>query len=400
MKAVVWHGYGDIRLDTVAEPKVEQPTDAIVRVTTSAICGTDLHMVRGTLSGMEPGRILGHEAVGVVEQVGAGVRNLRPGDRVIVPSTIACGYCSYCRAGYYAQCDVAAPPNGTAFFGGPQSAGGYDGLQAEYARVPFANVGLVPVPDEVSDDDAILISDIFPTGWQAARMADVHRGDTVAVLGCGPVGQFAIASAQLQGAGRVIAVDGIADRLEMARNQNAEVVDFNVEHPAEVIKELTGGIGVDRIIDAVGVDAERPKSGPAAEEASQQRDEFDRERAQVAPDAAPQGQLWKPGDAPSMALQWAVQAVAKAGTVSIIGVYPPTMTRFPIGQAMMHNLTVKMGNCNHRKYIPMLVEYARSGRARPGRLLTQKEPLTGAVEAFTTFDRRPAGWTKVALEAG
>src|ERR671920_714443 len=220
MKAVVFHGVGDIRLDDVPEPKIQEPTDAIVRLTSSAICGTDLHMIRGTLSGMREGTILGHEGVGTVEEVGPQVRNLNPGDRVVVGSTVGCGYCSYCRAGYYAQCDHAnpnGPQAGTAFFGGPKESGPFDGLQAEFARIPFANVGLVKIPDDVTDEQCILLSDIFPTGYFGARLAEVSPGDTVAVFGCGPVGLFAVASARLLDAGRVFAIDTIPSRLAMAK---------------------------------------------------------------------------------------------------------------------------------------------------------------------------------------
>ncbi len=258
MKAVVWHGIGDIRLDDVPDPKIEQPTDAVVPLTASAICGTDLHMVRGTFAGMEPGTIVGHEAVGVVEQLGPMVRNFDIGDRVVVLSTIGCGYCSYCRAGYFAQCDNANPGGkraGTAFFGGPGPSGPFHGLQAEKARIPYANVTMVKLPDAVSDDQAILISDIFPTGWFGADIANIDDGHTVAVFGCGPVGLLSIASAWRMGAGRVIAVDNVASRLEMARSQDAEPVDFGTEDPVAVIVELTGGIGANRVIDAVGVDA-------------------------------------------------------------------------------------------------------------------------------------------------
>jgi threonine dehydrogenase-like Zn-dependent dehydrogenase len=209
MKAVVFHAIGDIRLDEVPEPQLQDPTDAIVRLTTSAICGTDLHFVRGTVSGMKPGTILGHEGVGIVETVGPMVRNFKPGDRVIIPSTIGCGYCSYCREGYFAQCDNANPGGkraGTTFFGGPEAAGALPGLQAERARIPWAHVNLVKLPDAISDEQAILLSDIVPTGWFAADLADIEQGHSVAVFGCGPVGQFAIASAIIMGA-RVIAVD-------------------------------------------------------------------------------------------------------------------------------------------------------------------------------------------------
>lgn len=400
MKAVVFHGIGDIRLDDVPEPRIEQPMDAIVRITSSAICGTDLHMIRGTFTGMQPGTVLGHEAVGIVEEVGSNVRNLSRGDRVVVPSTIGCGSCSYCRAGYYAQCDNAnpnGPSAGTAFFGGPETTGPFNGLQAEYARVPFANVGLVKLPEAVDDDEAIMISDIFPTGYFGAEVAEIGDGDTVVVFGCGPVGQFAITSAFLRGAGRVLAVDTVPSRLEMARAQGAEVIDFNAEDPVQTIKDLTNGIGVDRAIDAVGVDAVRPHAGPAADKAEQQAEQFEQEVSEVAPETNPQGELWQPGDAPSQVLAWAVEAVAKAGTIGIIGVYPPTMQHFPIGQAMNKNLTLKMGNCNHRRYIPTLVDLVEAGAVTPTRILTQREPLTDVIAAYEAFDTRQPGWVKVEL---
>jgi threonine dehydrogenase-like Zn-dependent dehydrogenase len=400
MKAVVFHGIGDIRLDSVPEPKIQADNDAIVRLTASAICGTDLHMVRGTFTGMKPGTILGHEGVGVVEEVGKGVRNLNVGDRVVIGSTIACGYCSYCRAGYYSQCDNANPNGkqaGTAFFGGPQETGPFNGLQAEYARVPFANVGVTKLPAEVSDEQAILISDIFPTGYFGAEIAEIKPGDTVAVFGCGPVGQFAIASTKLMDASRILAVDHEPSRLEMARQQGAETVHFEEEDPVEAIQQLTGGIGVDRAIDAVGVDAQRPHAGPAAKEAKSKADQFKEEVSTVAPKTNPKDGNWIPGDAPSQALEWAVKALAKAGSLSIIGVYPPSARVFPIGAAMNKNLTLKMGNCNHRKYIPKLVNLVRSRVVDPDVVLTHREPLTDVIEAYKTFDKRQPGWVKVEL---
>jgi threonine dehydrogenase-like Zn-dependent dehydrogenase len=400
MKAVVFHEVGDIRIDEVPEPQIQAPTDAIVRLTASAICGTDLHFVRGTMSGMKPGTILGHEGVGVIEQLGDDVRNFEVGERVVIPSTIACGTCSYCRAGYYAQCTEAnpnGPEAGTAFFGGPEATGPFDGLQADKARIPYANVGLVKLPDEVSDEDAILISDIFPTGYFGADIAEIRDGDTVAVFGCGPVGQFAILSAKLLGAGRVLAIDGVEDRLAAARRQGAEVIDFNREHPVEAIRRLTAGIGVDRAIDAVGVDAERPKEGPAAGDSAAMAEAFEREQAANAPQTAEQDGSWKPGDAPSQALRWAVEGLAKAGTLSIIGVYPPTMEAFPIGAAMNKNLTINMGNCNHRKYIPHLVELVRTGAVVPSAVLSQVQDIEDAVDAYRCFDQRHTGWMKVEL---
>ncbi len=400
MKAVVFHDVGDIRLDDVEDPKIQEPTDAIVRLTSSAICGTDLHMVRGTLAGMTPGTILGHEGVGVVEEVGPQVRNLNVGDRVVIPSTIGCGYCMFCRNGFYAQCDVAnpnGPQAGTAFYGGPQPTGPFDGLQAEYARIAYATVMPVKLPGNVTDEQAIMISDIFPTAYFGADIAEVEDGDTVAVFGCGPVGQFSIASAWLMGAGRVIAVDKDESRLEMARAQGAEVVNFDEEEPVQTIMELTGGIGVDRVIEAVGVDAQRAHSGPAADEGEQMEGEFQTEVNRVAPETNPQGDTWVPGDAPSQSLLWAAQSVMKAGVIGVIGVFPPQAMTFPIGTLQQRNLTVRGGNCNHRKYMPRLVDLVATGALDPTKILTQTEPITGAIEAYEAFDRRQPGWIKVEL---
>jgi len=397
MKAVVFHGVGDIRLDDVPEPQIQEPTDAIVRLTASAICGTDLHFVRGTMSGMKPGTILGHEGVGVVEDVGDDVRNLYPGDRVVIPSTLGCGNCSYCRAGYQAQCDTLVP-GGTAFFGGPEASGPFDGLQAEAARIPYAAVNLVKLPDEVSDDQALLISDIFPTGYFGADIAEITPGDTVVVFGCGPVGIFSILSAQLLGAVRVFAVDRLTDRLDMARRLGAEVIDFSAEDPIDALSRLTGGIGPDRAIDAVGVDAQRPQEGPAVGRSETSDSELDHEVDAVAPEQNPQGDSWHPGDGPSMVLRWAVRSLAKAGTLSIVGAYPPEAQSFPIGEAMQKNLTIKMGNCNHRRYVPQLVELVRNGSVEPLGVLTELQPVSSAIEAYEAFDQRQPGWMKVELE--
>ncbi len=401
MKAVVYHGLGDIRLDSVREPKIEDPTDAIVRLTASAICGTDLHMVRGTFPGMIPGTILGHEGVGIIEEIGAGVRNFRVGDRVIIPSTISCGNCAYCRQGYYAQCDNANPNGknaGTAFYGGPKPTGPFQGLQAEYARVPFAHADLVKVPDRVTDDQAIMLSDIFTTAWFGAKLAEVQPGDTVAVFGCGPVGQFAIASAKLQGAERIFAIDSIPSRLQMARAQGAETLNFNEVDPVAMIEQLTQAKGADRVIDAVGVDANHPTSGPAAEEAQQHEQEFQQQMKTVAPKNKQKGDNWHQGDAPSQVAQWSVAVVAKGGTLGVIGVYPQSAMIFPIGEAMERQLKINMGNCNHRKYIPELARMVAAGAIDPTLVLTEKEPIMSAIDAYKAFDQRQPGWIKVELD--
>ena len=401
MKAVVWHGIGDIRLDDVPMPEIQKPTDAVIRLTASAICGTDLHFVRGTAADMKPGTILGHEAVGVVERLGTDVRNFNIGDRVVICSTIGCGYCPFCRKGEYAQCDNSNPSGplaGAVFFGAPAPTGPLNGLQAEYARVPFASVTMVKLPDEVSDDQAILISDIFPTAYFGADIAGIKPGNTVAVFGCGPVGQFTIASAMLLGAGRVFAVDAIPSRLEMARAQGAETINFDEEHPVEALHRLTGGVGPDICIDVVGVDSYHAHHGPAAKMDTAQEQRFAQEMQQNNPAGyKPKDGNWIPGDAPSQALQWEVEAVAKAGTVAIIGVYPATMNSFPIGAAMNKNLTLKMGGCNHRKYIPMLINLVRSGVIDPTLVLTQQEPMASVIDAYKVFDKRTPGWIKVEL---
>jgi threonine dehydrogenase-like Zn-dependent dehydrogenase len=249
------------------------------------------------------------------------------------------------------------------------------------------------------DDEAILLSDIFPTGYMAAELADIHPGATVAVFGCGPVGQFAIASARLLNAGRIFAIDAIPSRLEMARNQGAECINFEQEDPVQAIKGFTGGIGVDRVIDCVGIDANRPHSGPGARKSIFKSPRFrtDRMKTTLMQENPTDGN-WHAGDAPSQALEWAVDTAAKAGTLSIVGVYSDVMNTFPIGQAMMKNLTIKMGNCNHRKYIPRLLELVHAGVIDTTDVLTQAEPMSDVIEAYKLFDRRSPGWIKVMLQ--
>ena len=404
MKAVVFHGLGDIRLETVPEPKIEKPTDAIVRLTASAICGTDLHMIRGTMPGMVPGTILGHEGVGVVEDVGAEVRDIKAGDRVVIPSTICCGHCPYCDAGYH----VAVRQRQS------QRQAGRDRLLRRTSdhwpdRWPPGRVR--PYPARRPDAHQAAGRPRPTTGPSCCRISFRpaisgrmrQRSNPATRSRCSAAGRSGSSQSsapRLLGAGRVFAIDTLPDRLAKARELGAETIDFNAESPVERLKDLTKGIGVWRAIDAVGVDAFRPESGPAYVESRVMKSQFKEEQKETELEGtgATWGGQWKPGNAPSQVLTWGVQALAKAGTFSIIGVYPETMTRFPIGMAMMKNLTIQMGNCPHRKYIPRLIKAVQEGKVDPLKVLTQVEPMTDAISAYKAFDKRKSGWVKVELK--
>jgi threonine dehydrogenase-like Zn-dependent dehydrogenase len=278
--------------------------------------------------------------------------------------------------------------------------GPFNGLQAEFARVPLADAGLVKLPENVSDDQAILLSDIFPTGYFAADCAEIKPGDSVAVFGCGPVGLFAIASAALMKAGKIFAIDTLPDRLAAAEKLGAEIIDFNKEDPVEAIRSKTNGIGTLRVIDAVGVDAYAPDEGWISSWLpSSERVRHAAQVKEVAPIRRPQDGNWVPGNAPSQVLDWAVEAVAKAGTLSIVGVYPPSAQFFNIGAAMNKNITIQMGNCPHRKYLTQLVQMVEAGRIDPLNVLpARQEPLTDVLQAYKEFDKRNTGWIKVELE--
>ncbi len=398
MKAVVFHGVGHIVVDEVDGPKLESATDAIIKIVSSSICGTDLHMLRGTMKGMKYGTILGHEAVGIVEKVGQSVKSVKVGDRVVACSTIACGECSYCKSQEYASCDRAnpnGPDAGTAFFGGPEATGPFDGLQAERARIPYADTVLVKLPKDVTDADGLLCSDIFPTGYMGAEMADVKKGDYVAVFGCGPVGQMAIASAIYLGAKKVFAIDVLSDRLHVAQEQGAVAINFEKFDPVEKLKELTDGFGPDCVIDAVGIDAVRPHMGPASSIVDVVGTVL--EKAAGAPLAVLSGNHWQKGDGPQQVLEWCVDSVRKGGVVSIIGVYPETEDTFPIGKVMSKSLTIRAANCSHRKYIPKCLKMMDKSSFRPSVILSVFEGLENAVECYQHFDKREPGWLKVEL---
>ena len=401
MKAVVFHGVGHIVVDEVDDPILESATDAIIRIVSSSICGTDLHMLRGTMTGMKYGTILGHEAVGIVEKIGQSVTSVKPGDRVVVCSTIACGDCVYCKAKEYASCDRAnpnGPDAGTSFFGGPEASGPFDGLQAERARIPYADSVLVKLPKKISDADGLLCSDVLPTGYMGAEMADVKEGDYVAVFGCGPVGQMAIASALYLGAKKVFAIDVLSDRLHVAESQGAIAINFEEVDPVERLKELTNGFGPDAVIDAVGIDAVRPHRGPASSFVDVVENVI--EKTAGAPFAVLTGNHWQKGDGPQQVLNWCVDAVRKSGVVSIIGVYPETEETFPIGKAMSKSLTIRAANCSHRKYIPKCLKMMEDSRFHPSRILTAFEGLDDAVDCYKHFDKREDGWLKIELVPG
>ena len=401
MKALVFKDVGEIALEDVQEPALKNPTDAIVKITMSAICGTDLHFVRGTIADVKKGTILGHEGVGIVEKVGDQVRTIKVGDRVIVPSTIGCGKCDYCLKELYSQCDNAnpnGPDKGTAFYGGPAESGPFNGMQAEKVLVPYADVSFIKIPHDMSDDQAILLSDILPTSYMAVEMADVKPDDTVAVFGCGPVGQLAIACLKKMNVKQIFAIDRVPARLKMAQSQGATVINFDEKDPVKELKKLTHEKGPTKIIDAVGIDAEQPKGSFLADlKNSSEQNEFKEEVKKIAPKTNPHDGNWLPGNGPSQALRWAVKAVAKNGTISIIGVYPELMNSFPIGEAMGKNLTIKMGNCNHRNYIPTLLEWVKNGSFNPLPFITKKIAFKDIVEAYKNFDKRDDNWIKVAL---
>lgn len=401
MKAVVFKGVGNIALEDVKDPVIQDPKDAIVRITMSAICGTDLHMVRGTIAGVQEGTILGHEAVGVVEHIGTDVHHVKVGDRVIVPSTIACGECDYCKRGIYAQCDKANPhgaDSGTPFFGGPQSSGPFNGMQAEKVRVPYADVGLIKIPADLKDEEVILLSDILPTSYMAVEMANPQPHESVAVFGCGPVGQLAIVVLKKYGVKTIFAIDRIPSRLALAKKQGAHVINFDEQDPVASLKKLTHGQGPDKIIDAVGVDADHPAySWLSTLKNWKTLSEFKRELKKIAPKTNSCKGNWVPGNGPSQVLRWAVECIAKAGTLSIIGVYAEHSMVLPLGKAMGKNLTLRMGNCNHRAYIPKLLEWVSTQEVHLDQFLTHRVAFDGVIDAYKHFDKREDGWIKVAL---
>jgi threonine dehydrogenase-like Zn-dependent dehydrogenase len=382
VKALCWHGTEDVRVDQVPDPGIVNDRDAVIRVTATAICGSDLHLYDGYVPTMRDGDILGHEFMGEVVAVGRGVQNLKEGDRVVVPFTISCGNCFFCTHDYWSLCDNSNPnaaiaetlfghsPSG--LFGYSHMLGGYSGGQAEYVRVPFADVGALKIPEHIGDEQALFLSDIFPTGYQAAEQCDISPGDTIAVWGCGPVGQFAIASARLLGAERVIAIDDVPERLEMAVRQGAEPLApsevGNTVRMVEALRDLTGGRGPDACIDAVGMEAH----GVGLEGV------YDRIKHN----------LMLQTDRPTP-LRQAILACRKGGVVSVPGVYAGVADKLPLGAFMNKALTLRTGQTHVHKYMKPLLERIENGDIDPSFVITHRMMLDDAPEAYRMFrDKR------------
>lgn len=380
MLAMNYRGPYRIRADHKPEPRLEHPHDAIVRVTRSCICGSDLHLYHGLVPDTRVGTTFGHEFTGIVEEVGPQVHNLLRGDAVLVPFNIACGRCFFCRRELFGNCHETNPQaTGVgAIFGYSHTAGGYDGGQAQFVRVPMADVGPMVIPPDLDLDDAVMLTDAFPTGWQAAEMGGIATGDTVVVFGAGPVGLFAARSAWLFGAGRVIVVDHLAYRLDFARRfARCETVDFKeVQDMPLHLKKLTDGLGPDVAIDAVGAEA----AGNALQRLL--------------------GVRLKLQAGAATALHWAITSVRKGGTVSIVGVYGPTFNAVPIGMALNKGLTMRMNQAAVKRHLPRLLELVRAGEVKPSEIITHRFPLEEVGEAYHLFSSKLDGCIKPVLVPG
>lgn len=390
MRALAFHGTHDVRVDTVDDPEIVNPRDAIIRVTSTAICGSDLHLYDGVIPGVMPGDILGHEFMGEVVETGPG-STLKKGSRVVVPFTISCGSCFHCKVQQFAACDNSNPAEkqdasekmyghaASGLFGYSHMTGGYSGGQAEYVRVPFSDIGPIEVPDHLNDDQVLFLSDILPTGWMAAENAQIQPDDTVAVWGCGPVGLFAVQSALAMGAARVIAIDHYPHRLELARGLGADVINFRETDVREALMEMSGGIGVDAVIDAVGMeshgfavdnilDVVKQKVGIGADRAS--------------------------------ALKQALLAVRKGGRVSVPGVYGGLTDKFPLGAVMEKGLELRTGQTHVQRYMKDLLARIEDGSLDTTFLISHRLPLEQAADGYRNFKEQQDSWTKVVLKPG
>ncbi len=389
MKAVCWMGKSKIETLEVPDPRLLNPHDAIIKVTRTAICGSDLHLFDGFIPTMESGDILGHEFMGIVEETGREVKNLKRGDRVVVPFTIACGNCLFCKKQLWSACDNTNPNahmmesmygySGSGLFGYSHMMGGYAGGQAQYVRVPFANVGPLKIENDLPDEKVLFLTDIFPTGYMAAENANIEEGDTVAVWGCGPVGQFTIASAFMLGAARVIAIDRIPERLELARSLGAVTVDYSEEdvNVLTALKDLTGGIGPDAAIDAVGLESHF----------NDIQGVYD--KVKVA--------LFMETDRPGV-LRQAIQAVRKGGTLSIPGVYGGMLDKVPFGAAFGKGITMKMGQTHMHRYMKPLLERIEEGQIDPSFVISHRITLDQAPEMYEVWRDKKERVTKIVID--
>ena len=390
MRALTWQGKHDVRVETMPDPEIVNPRDAIIEVTSTAICGSDLHLYDGVIPGMLAGDILGHEFMGRVVDTGPG-STLQKGQRVVVPFTISCGSCFFCSHQQYAACDNSNPAEkqdgseklyGHAtggLFGYSHLTGGYPGGQAEYVRVPFSDVGPIVIPDGMEDDDVLFLSDILPTGWMAAANADIGPDDTVVVWGCGPVGLFAIQSALAMGAARVIGIDHYPNRLALARKLGAQVIDYTQTHVLEALMELSGGLGPDAVIDAVGMEAHG-----------------------FAPDTVMDNfkQTVGVGADSGHALREALMAVRKGGRGSVPGVYGGFLDKFPLGALMEKGLQLRTGQTHVQKYTAELLRRIQEGELDTTFLISHRLPLEDAARGYDNFKTNQNDWTKVVLKPG
>jgi len=387
MRAVVWEGKHNIQVEQVPDPEIRNPRDAIVKVTLTAICGSDLHLYNGFIPTMKPGDVLGHEFMGEVVEVGREVKNLAKGDWVVVPFAIACGRCFFCKRDLWSLCDNTNPNawiaddaygySGAGLFGYSHMYGGYPGGQAEYVRVPFADVGPIKIYEALDDEDVLFLSDILPTGYMAADNCNIQPGDTVAVWGCGPVGLFAMKSARMLGAERVIAIDRVHDRLLKAQECAAEPINYSEVNVLEALKEMTGGRGPDACIDAVGMESHGATVAHMYDRAKQA--------------------LMLETDRPQP-LREAILACRKGGTVSITGVYGGFIDKFPMGAAFAKGLTFKMGQTHVHKYMPLLLEKIRRGDIDPAFVISHRFALDEAPEAYRIFRDKEDECMKVVMK--
>lgn len=387
MRANCWMGKNKVRVQNVPDPELLNSRDAIVRVTSTAICGSDLHLYNGFIPTMEKGDILGHEFMGEVVEIGPDVKNLRPGDRVVVPFPIACGACDRCEKGLYSVCENSNPNAGIAerlmghapsgIFGFSHMLGGFAGGQAEYARVPFADVGPIKIEDDLPDETVLFLSDIFPTGWIGAEMCEIEPGDVIAVWGAGPVGQFAIASAFLMGAGRVIAIDRLPYRLRKAERGGAETIDYEEADVLEALRDMTAGRGPDACVDAVGLEAHHPVPLTYGYDRGKQVARMEPDRPFV--------------------LREAIMACRSGGIVSVIGVYGGLVDRFPMGALMNRSITLRGAQCHVQRYMRPLLDRIRAGEIDPGFVISHRMPLEDAPRAFELFKHKQDECLKVVL---